>query len=51
MQLIRVIADRNIFYPPAVSLGSGLPNTAILMRAEDFKIALGEIETGSFAED
>ena len=50
-QPIPVIADRNIFYPPAVSLGSGLPNTAILMRIEDFKIALGEIETGSFAEN
>ena len=48
---IPVIADRNIFHPPAVSLGSGVPNTAILMRTEDLKQALGEIETGSFAED
>ena len=48
---IPVIADRNIFYPQAVSFGSGLPNTAILMRTEDLKKALGEIKTGSFAEN
>lgn len=50
-QPILIIADRNIFHPPAVSLGSGVPNTAILIRTEDLKQALGEIETGSFAEN
>ena len=44
-----ILADENIYYPPAVSLGSGVSGTAILMRAEDFKRALGEIEIGRFA--
>lgn len=48
---IPVLADKNIFHPDAVSMGSGVSGTAILMRREHLKQALGDIETGQFAED
>ena len=47
---ITMIADKNIFTPPAVSIGSGVSGTAILLRAEDFSHAIGEIEIGAFAK-
>ncbi len=46
---MRILADRNVFAPEAVSIGSGLRGTTVMMRTEDLKRALGEIETGSFA--
>lgn len=48
---IPILADKNVFHTPAVSLGSGVPGTAIMMLTKDFKQALGEIEVGSFASD
>jgi Cys-tRNA(Pro) deacylase len=46
---IPILADKNVFHPDAVSMGSGVAGTAILMRTVDFKKALGDIEVGSFA--
>ncbi|MBN2045618.1 MAG: YbaK/EbsC family protein [Anaerolineales bacterium] len=48
---IPVLADKNVFHPEAVSMGSGIAGTAILMRTKHFRLALGEIEIGSFAVD
>ncbi|MFN2146567.1 MAG: aminoacyl-tRNA deacylase [Anaerolineales bacterium] len=47
---IPILADSNIFHPDAVSMGSGISGTAILMRKEDLKQALGEIEVGNFCQ-
>lgn len=47
---IPILADGNIFHPDAVSMGSGVSGTAILIRREDLKRALGDIETGSFCQ-
>ena len=47
---IPILADSNIFHPDAVSMGSGVSGTAILMRREDLKQALGDIEVGSFCQ-
>jgi Cys-tRNA(Pro) deacylase len=47
---IPIIADENIFHPDAISMGSGVPGTAILMRTEHLKQALGPIETGKFCQ-
>lgn len=47
---IPILADSNIFHPDAVSMGSGVAGTAILMRREHLEQALGEIETGSFCK-
>jgi Cys-tRNA(Pro) deacylase len=48
---IPILADKNVFHTPAVSLGSGVAGTAIMMRTEDFQRALGEIVVGSLAQD
>ena len=48
---IPILADKNVFHPPAVSLGSGVAGAAIMMLTKDFKNALGDIVVGSFAED
>lgn len=44
-----VIADEGVFAQPAVSLGSGLRGTAIMMTAKELQAALGPVETGRFA--
>ncbi len=45
---VPMLADKNVFAPVAVSLGSGISGTAIMMLTKDLKKALGEIETGRF---
>lgn len=46
---IPIIADESVFKQPAVSLGSGAQNTAILITTKNLRKALGEIEVGRFA--
>jgi hypothetical protein len=43
-----MLADENVFTPVAVSMGSGISGTAIMMLTKDLKKALGEIEIGQF---
>ena len=47
---IPILADNNVFHPDAVSMGSGITGTAILMRKEHLVKALGEIEIGNFCK-
>jgi prolyl-tRNA editing enzyme YbaK/EbsC (Cys-tRNA(Pro) deacylase) len=46
---LRILADKGIFAYPEVSFGAGEANTAIIMKREDFKGALGDVEIGEFA--
>lgn len=47
-QPIRLLADKNVFIHDEISFGSGKRNTAIIMKTDDFKNVLGDIETGEF---
>jgi len=47
---IPILADASVFQQPAVSLGSGVEGTAILMTKNDLRKALGEIEVERFAK-
>lgn len=47
-QPLRLLADRRVFAPEEVSFGSGERNVAVIMRQEDFRRALGEVEIGDF---
>lgn len=47
-QPLRILADQRVFEPDEVSFGSGERNVAIIMRQEDFRRALGDVETGDF---
>ena len=46
---IPILVDETVFKPPAVSLGSGQQNTAILITTKNLKKALGEVEVGRFS--
>jgi Cys-tRNA(Pro) deacylase len=48
-QPLRILADESVFAPEEVSIGSGVRGTTVILRSEDLKRALGEVETGSFA--
>ena len=47
---VPILADQNVFSQTAVSLGSGISGTAIMILTKDLKQALGEIEVGNFAQ-
>ncbi len=47
---IRVILEASVLKQPEVSLGSGLPNTGIIMKRSDLQAALGEVEVASLVE-
>ncbi len=47
-QPVRLLADRRVFLPEEVSFGSGEPNVAVIMRQEDFRRALDQVESGDF---
>jgi Cys-tRNA(Pro) deacylase len=47
---IPIIVDRSVFAQPAVSLGSGVQGTAILITTKNLKKALGEVEVGRFSK-
>ena len=47
-QPIRLLADKNVFLHNEISFGSGKHGTAIIMKTNDFKTILGEIESGEF---
>jgi len=48
--LMRVLVDERVLAQEAVSLGSGVRGTAVMMRTEDLRKALGEAEVGCFVE-
>jgi len=45
---LRILADESVFLPKEVSFGSGMHGTAIIMKMDEFKKALGEVEIGKF---
>lgn len=47
-QPLRLLADKNVFIHDEISFGSGKRNTAIIMKTDDFKKVLGEVEIGEF---
>jgi Cys-tRNA(Pro) deacylase len=46
---LRILVDEGVLSQPAVSLGSGVRGTAILMTQENLLEALGEVKVGKFA--
>lgn len=49
LQPLRVLVDRTCFLEDEISVGSGVRYTTIIMRCEDFKSALGDVDVGIFA--
>ncbi len=49
-KLSRLLADKNVFIPDEISLGSGTKNIAIIMKSQDLKIFLSTMEIGDFSE-
>jgi Cys-tRNA(Pro) deacylase len=47
---MRVLADESVFAPSEISIGSGVRGATIIMRSEDLRRALGEVEVSQFAE-
>lgn len=47
---MRILVDESVFVPEEISIGSGVRGTTVIMRTEDLKRALGEVEIGAFAE-
>jgi prolyl-tRNA editing enzyme YbaK/EbsC (Cys-tRNA(Pro) deacylase) len=41
---VRVMIDASVLREDEISIGSGVPNTAIIMRSEDVRRALGDAE-------
>ncbi len=48
---LRVLVDRNVFFPDEVSIGSGVRGVSVIIKASDLKKALGEVEVGHFVKD
>ena len=47
-QPIRVLVDKSVFQEEDISLGSGVRYTAVMMRSDDLRRTLGEVEVGRF---
>ncbi len=47
---MRILADESVFQPDEVSIGSGVRYTTVILRTDDLRRALGEVETGIFTE-
>ncbi|MCW5882107.1 MAG: YbaK/EbsC family protein [Anaerolineae bacterium] len=49
-QPMRILADESIFAENEVSIGSGVRGTTVILAQADLQRALGDVETGQFAE-
>jgi Cys-tRNA(Pro) deacylase len=47
---MRILVDKSVFRQEEVSIGSGVRHTTIIMRVDDLKRALGDVEVGRFSE-
>ena len=47
---LRVLVDASVFAEEEVSIGSGIRGTTIILKSEDLKRALGEVETVKLLE-
>lgn len=45
---LRVLADNGVFLYEEISIGSGQPNTGIILKSADLRRALPELELGEF---
>lgn len=45
---LRVLADRGVFLHEEISMGSGQPNSGIILKSADLRRALPELELGEF---
>ena len=50
-QPMRVLVDASVFAHEEISLGSGVPGTTVIMLSADLRRALGDVESGHFAEE
>jgi len=48
---VRVLIDSSVLREEEISIGSGVSNTAIILKSADLRRALGEAEVISFVED
>ncbi len=51
LQPLRILMDAGIQAEQEISVGSGVRYTTVILRCEDFRRALGEVEVGDFAAD
>lgn len=47
---LRLLADKSVFIPEEISLGSGQRGTAIIIKSRDLQNLLKRVEIGNFAE-
>ena len=47
---IPILVDVGVFHYPEISMGCGVPGTAIIMASADLRKVLGKIDIGLFAE-
>lgn len=51
LQSIRILMDKGILAQREISIGSGVRNTTVIMRRDDFLHALVDAEMGEFADN
>jgi prolyl-tRNA editing enzyme YbaK/EbsC (Cys-tRNA(Pro) deacylase) len=49
-QPLRILLDNNVLSQTEISIGSGVRGTTVIMRVDDLKRALRDIEVGDFGE-
>ena len=47
---VGIMADQSVFSEKEISMGSGVRNVAVILKSEDLKRALGDIEIGHFVK-
>ena len=47
-QPIRILVDDSVFLEPEISIGSGILYTTVIMKSDDLRRALGDVELGCF---
>ncbi len=45
---LRILVDCSVLDPDEVSIGSGVKNTTVILKREDLRRALGQVEVGDF---
>jgi Cys-tRNA(Pro) deacylase len=50
-QPMRILVDENVFAPEEVSIGSGERGVAVILKTDDLRRALGDVEVGRYAGD
>src|SRR5919202_4255216 len=49
-QPIRILVDESVFAPEEISIGSGVRGMTVIMRSEDLRRALGEVEVAKLGQ-